>query len=92
MLAGPWWQAVLDVTHPGAEEDLRTVFGTLRRMGIDYFKLDFLYAGALAGHRGDETATPLAAYRRGMEMIREVTGPEPTCSGAGLRSCPASGW
>ena len=42
-------QAVLDITHPGAEEYLRTAFGTLRRMGIDYFKLDFLYAGALAG-------------------------------------------
>lgn len=31
-------QAVLDVTHPGAEDHLRTVFTTLRGLGIDYFQ------------------------------------------------------
>jgi alpha-galactosidase len=84
-------QAVLDVTHPGAEEYLRTVFCTLRRMGIDYFKLDFLYAGALAGHRADDTATPLAAYRRGMELIREIIGPDSYLLGCGAPILPSVG-
>jgi alpha-galactosidase len=84
-------QAVLDITHPGAEEYLRTVFGALRRMGIDYFKLDFLYAGALAGHRADDSATPLTAYRRGMEMIREVIGPESYLLGCGAPILPSVG-
>src|SRR6185312_9840557 len=60
--AGFNWEAeqtVLDVTHPGAEEYLRTAFGTLRRMGIDYFKLDFLYAGA--GRRSHRPRPGLAA-------------------------------
>ena len=37
--------AALDVTHPGAEAYLREVFGTFRDLGIDYFKIDFIYAG-----------------------------------------------
>jgi alpha-galactosidase len=84
-------QAVLDVTHPGAEEYLRTVFGTLRRRGIDYFKLDFLYAGALAGHRADDTATPLAAYRRGIELIRAAIGPDSYLLGCGAPILPSVG-
>lgn len=84
-------QAVLDVTHPGAEEYLRTVFCTLRRMGIDYFKLDFLYAGALAGRRADDSVTPLAAYRHGMEMIREAIGPDSYLLGCGAPILPSVG-
>lgn len=84
-------QAVLDVTHPGAEEYLRTVFGTLRRMGIDYFKLDFLYAGAMAGQRADDSVTPLAAYRHGMEMIREAIGPDSYLLGCGAPILPSVG-
>ena len=36
---------------PGAEAYLREVFGTLRDLGIDYFKIDFIYAGAMEGRR-----------------------------------------
>ena len=92
--AGANWgqeQAVLDVTHPGAEEYLRMVFGRLRRMGIDYFKLDFLYAGALAGRRADDNATPLTAYRRGIETIREAIGPESYLLGCGAPILPSVG-
>jgi alpha-galactosidase len=92
--AGSNWgaeQSVLDVTHPGAEEYLRTVFGTFRRMGIDYFKLDFLYAGAVAGQRADHDASPLAAYRHGMELIREVIGPESFLLGCGAPILPSVG-
>jgi alpha-galactosidase len=84
-------QCVLDVTHPGAEDYLRTVFGTLRGLGIDYFKLDFLYAGALAGRRADPGATPLAAYRRGLELIRDVIGPDSYLLGCGAPILPSVG-
>jgi melibiase-like protein len=42
---------VLDTTHPGAAAYLTEVFRTLRAEGYDYFKVDFLYAGALEGVR-----------------------------------------
>jgi alpha-galactosidase len=60
-------------------------------MGIDYFKLDFLYAGALAGRRADAEATPLTAYRRGMEMIRAATGPDSYLLGCGAPILPSVG-
>jgi alpha-galactosidase len=84
-------QAVLDVTHPGAAEYLSVVFGAFRRMGVDYFKLDFLYAGAQAGRRADGGVTPLAAYRRGLEIIRAATGPESYLLGCGAPILPSVG-
>ena len=38
---------VLDITRPEAAEHLQGVLRRLARAGFDYFKLDFLYAGAL---------------------------------------------
>jgi alpha-galactosidase len=92
--AGRNWQAeqaVLDVTHPGAADHLRTVFTALRRMGIDYFKLDFLYAGALPGHRADDSVTPLMAYRHGLQLIRETVGPGAYLLGCGAPILPSIG-
>jgi alpha-galactosidase len=71
-----WGQelAVLDVTHPGAEAYLREVFGTLRQLGIDFFKIDFVYAGAIAGRRHDTALSGQEAYRHGLRVIRESIG------------------
>ena len=65
-------------------------FGRLRALGFDYFKIDFLYAGALDG--GATTAAALAAYRPAWRLIRDAIGPSATCSAAARRCCPASGW
>ena len=80
LVPGVWagwnWEqdlAVLDTTHPGAREYLAEVFSTLRGLGFDYFKLDFLYAGALPGPRS-AGLTPVAAYRDGLALIREAVG------------------
>lgn len=63
----------LDTTHPAALAYLHDVFSTMAGWGIDYFKIDFIYAGAIPGGRyGSES--PLAAYRRGVEMIRTSIG------------------
>jgi alpha-galactosidase len=68
-----WGQRVygLDATHPGAQRYLREVFGTLRDLGFDFFKLDFLYAGAMPGPRHDGS-DPVSAYRAGLGVIREA--------------------
>jgi alpha-galactosidase len=71
-----WGQelAVLDVTHPQAEGYLRRVFETLSAMGIDFFKTDFIYAGAMEGARHDRSSSGQQAYRRGLEVIRDAIG------------------
>ena len=84
-------QAVLDVTHPGAEDHLRTVFTTLRGLGIDYFKLDFLYAGAIPGDRADRNLSPLMAYRHGLQVIRQAIGPDSYLLGCGAPILPSVG-
>ncbi|NUP66799.1 MAG: alpha-galactosidase [Nonomuraea sp.] len=91
--AGRMWDqelAVLDVTHPGAAEHLVNVFRTFAAMGISHFKLDFIYAGALAGTR-HEDVDPITAYRRGLELIREGAGPAATLHGCGAPMLPSIG-
>lgn len=80
----------LDLTHPGAAAYLRRVLETLSGLGFDYFKLDFLYAGALEGpRRRDLPAT--AAYREGLALIREVVGPRAYLLGCGAPILPTVG-
>ena len=55
----------LDVRQDGAADYLLEVFAQLRAIGFDYFKIDFCYAGALAG---------LDAYREGLRIIRRAIG------------------
>ncbi|MFG1956953.1 glycoside hydrolase family 36 protein [Nonomuraea sp. NPDC049028] len=91
--AGRMWDqdlAVLDVTHPDAAAHLVEVFRTFAAYGITHFKLDFIYAGALAGRR-HEDLDPIAAYRRGLELIREGAGPDATLHGCGAPMLPSLG-
>jgi len=65
----------LDCTHPAAQSFLKRVFDTIiHDWGIEYVKIDFLFAGALRGRRADPNATSIQAYRRGLEIIREAVG------------------
>jgi alpha-galactosidase len=88
-----WGQdlAALDATHPGAEAWLREVFGTLRAMGIDYFKIDFVYAGAMEGRRADPSVSGIDAYRHGLRVIREAIGPDAYLLGCGAPILPSVG-
>lgn len=81
----------LDTTHPGAEAYLREVFGTFREMGIDYFKIDFIYAGAMAGPRAEDGASGTEAYRLGLGTIREAIGPDSYLLGCGAPILPSVG-
>lgn len=74
----------LDTTHPAAQGYLREVFGTFREMGVDYFKIDFIYAGAMEGARAEPEVGGTEAYRRGLRIIREAIGP-----GSFLLACGA---
>jgi alpha-galactosidase len=65
----------LDTTHPEAMEWLRSVVATmLDEWGYEYLMIDFVYAAALRGKRHDNGCTSIQAYRRGLNMIREVAG------------------
>ena len=82
---------VLDTTHPAAAAYLTEVFTTLRAEGYDYFKVDFLYAGALEGVRHGQGGDALAAYRAGIGLIREAIGPDSYLLGCGAPILPSLG-
>jgi len=63
----------LDTTRPEALAWLRDTFTELRRMGFEYFKVDFLFSAATPGRRF-RPATPILAYRKGLAAIREAVG------------------
>jgi alpha-galactosidase len=83
--------AALDVTSPGVEAYLREVFGTFRDLGIDYFKIDFVYAGAMEGRRARADVPGVEAYRQGLRIIREAIGPDAYLLGCGAPILPSVG-
>ena len=80
----------LDLTHPGVLDLLADTFTHLVDRGIDYFKLDFLYGGAVPGRRLEDM-TGVEAYRSGMSLIREVVGPDALLVGCGAPLLPSVG-
>lgn len=84
---GPWF--MLDGTHPGAREHLRSVFSTMcNEWGCRYFKLDANVWGALpGGRRHDPAATRIEGYRLAMRAIRDAVGDESI-----LLGCNAPNW
>ncbi|HET6626533.1 MAG TPA: glycoside hydrolase family 36 protein [Nocardioidaceae bacterium] len=91
--AGANWEQQLfglDLTHPGVRDYLATAFGRLRGLGFDYFKLDFVYAGALPGRR-HEDVSPVTAYRSGLELVREAVGEQSYLLGCGAPMLPSVG-
>lgn len=80
----------LDVTNPGAAAYLSDVFATLSGHGFDYFKIDFLYAGALDGNRY-RNVPALKAYRQGLQLIRDAIGDNAYLVGCGAPILPSVG-
>lgn len=64
----------LDPTHPGVQQHLKTVYGTLKQYGFTFFKIDFLNAGLQPGLHHDRRRSPVEAFRQGLEIIREAIG------------------
>ncbi len=80
----------LDLSHPDAQAHLWTAVRALRDLGYDYFKLDFLYAGALPGERHDDV-TGVSAYRAGLEVLRDAAGEGSYLLGCGAPILPSVG-
>jgi alpha-galactosidase len=91
----PGWKGVLcyalDPTHPEVQAWLAEVVTTLNRYGFEYFKLDFLYAGALAGRRYAPGRPSAAAYREGIRAMRDAAGPGAFFLGCGAPLGPSVG-
>lgn len=70
-----WGQQLyaLDTTHPDVISWLVALMKLVRRWGFDYYKLDFLYAGALKGKRFNDIPRE-AAYRECLRYMREAMG------------------
>ncbi|ADN01368.1 glycoside hydrolase family 36 protein [Spirochaeta thermophila] len=63
----------LDLSNPEVQAHLSRVFSSLRAAGYGYFKIDFLFAGAVPGERV-MAVSPVEAYRMGLETIRAAVG------------------
>jgi alpha-galactosidase len=75
----------LDLTVPEALDYACKVVSTAaHEWGFPYLKLDFLYAGALAGKHHDPTLTRAQILRKGMEAIRRAAGEETFLLGCGM--------
>lgn len=70
---------VLDGRNPDVRSHLTALFSRLRGEGIDYFKIDFLYAGAYAG---------TSALRQAVEAIRAGIGADAYLLGCGAPLLP----
>ncbi len=70
-----WGQPLyaLDTTHPDVRSWLVALMELVRRWGFDYYKLDFLYAGALKGKRHIDMPRE-TAYRECLSYMREAMG------------------
>ncbi len=62
----------LDITNNDAKNWLFSLFKNLKDMGFGYFKIDFLFSGAIPVNRKD--ITPIQAYREALSIIREGVG------------------
>ena len=80
----------LDVTHPSAAEYLRDVLTTMRGWGVDYFKVDFSYAGCCEGGRQADL-TGVEAYRLGLRLIRDAIGWDALLVACGAPILPSAG-
>jgi alpha-galactosidase len=91
----PNWKGMVcyavDPTHEEVRSWLAEVVSTLRGAGFDYLKLDFLYAGTLAGRRADPTQTLAAAYREAIAEMRRAAEPNPFLLGCGAPIGPSVG-
>lgn len=80
----------LDVTHPAAAAYLTEVFDTFRSYRIDFFKIDFIYAGAMNGRRHADV-TGVEAYRAALRLIRAAIGDQAYLLGCGAPLLPSVG-
>jgi alpha-galactosidase len=82
---------VLDGTNPASMDLAAKPIATLAAQGFTFFKLDFLYAGALPGARHDAAATSVEALHRGLDQLRAAMGEGATFNACGAPIFPLLG-
>jgi alpha-galactosidase len=82
---------VLDGTNPASMALAAQPIADLAAQGFTFFKLDFLYAGALPGRRHDATATGVEALHRGLDRLRAAMGEGATFNACGAPIFPLLG-
>jgi alpha-galactosidase len=84
---------VLDGTNPAVQTYFEQLFNKMRSdWGITYFKLDFLYWGAIqGGYFYDKNATRIQAYREGLKAMRRGAGAESFILGCNVPMWPSLG-
>jgi hypothetical protein len=73
---------ILDVTQPEAAAHLKQFIARIVSWGMDFLKIDFLFAGTFEGGRY-EAVTGMASYQRALELIRQAAGPSVTLMAVG---------
>jgi alpha-galactosidase len=74
----------LDMTHPEAQDYVRTVIQTaVNDWGFPYLKLDFLYAGCLPGRYSNPRLTRAMVFDQAMSLVREAAGSDTFLLGCG---------
>jgi alpha-galactosidase len=82
---------VLDGTQPAAMALAAQPIAELAAAGFGFFKLDFLYAGALPGGRSRAGATGVQALRFGLGELRKAMGEEAIFNACGAPIFPVLG-
>lgn len=94
-LFNPEWGGrvfALDLSRPDVLEHIESEFRWLHDVGFEYFKIDFLHAGAVPGRRhGDGTITRVDALKDGLRAIRRAIGPHAFLLGCGAPLGPTIG-
>ncbi len=80
----------LDLSSEEVLNWLNDLFSNLRKMGYRFFKIDFLFSGAIPGER-KRPESPIISYRRGMRVIREATK-DAFILGCGAPLVPSTGF
>lgn len=84
-------QRVLDPTHPEAAAHLAEEIGRLVGWGLDFLKIDFLFAGTWEGGR-HEAVTGMEAYARALEIVRGAAGEDVVLLAVGAPGPPSLPW
>lgn len=83
---------VLDGTSEASMAIATTAIEALRAAGFRYFKLDFLYAGALPGGRSAAGVTANQALAAGFAKLRAAAGDDAVINACGAPIVPVLGW
>lgn len=75
--------AYLDVTRADVQEHLHGIFSRLRRLGFEYFKVDFCHCVLKAVRFADPSVPRNELLRNAFRIIREAIGPEAYLLGCG---------